>query len=69
MHVVAAAVPSLLVADGDGVGVKIGDGLLLALGAGLEGVAVTLPSVQSVATSKTIGETKESSSTSFVIPV
>jgi hypothetical protein len=56
---------------GAGVGVKTGVGVadLEALGVGLAVVAVTLPAFQSVATNNTIGETKELSSTSFVIPV
>ena len=67
MQSVAAAVPALLLAEGDGVGVKIGVGLLLAVG--LAGVEVTFPLFQSLATNKTIGETKESSSVNLVIPV
>ena len=72
---VSAAVPSLALAVGDplGVGVKVvvGEGVadLVALGVGLAVVAVTLPAFQSVATSKTIGETKVLSSVNFVMPV
>ena len=74
---VSAAVPSLVLAVGDplgaGVGVKVvvGEGVadLVALGVGLAVVAVTLPAFQSVATNKTIGETKVLSKVSFVIPV
>lgn len=59
MQVVDAAVPSLLVGEG------VGD----ALGVGLTTVAFTLPAVQSVATKRTIGETRELSRVNFVIPV
>ena len=77
MQLVSAAVPSLALAVGDplgaGVGVKVvvGEGVadLVALGVGLAVVAVTLPAFQSVATNKTIGETKVLSKVSFVIPV
>ena len=75
VHVVSAAVPSLLLAVGDalgdGVKVVVGEGEAdsVALGVGLAGVAVTLPAFQSVATSKTIGETSVLSSVNFVIPV
>ena len=71
----SAAVPSLALAVGDplgaGVGVKTGVGVadLVALGVGLAVGAVTLPAFQSVATNRTIGETKELSKVSFVIPV
>jgi hypothetical protein len=56
---------------GAGVGVKVVVGVadLVALGVGLAVVAVTLPAFQSVATNRTIGETKELSKVSFVIPV
>ena len=74
---VSAAVPSLALAVGDplgaGAGVKVvvGEGVadLVALGVGLAVVAVTLPAFQSVATNKTIGETRELSSVNFVMPV
>lgn len=72
---VSAAVPSLLLAVGDplgvGVSVVVGEGVadLVALGVGLAVVAVTLPAFQSVATSNTIGETSELSRVSFVMPV
>ena len=74
---VSAAVPSLALAVGDplgaGVGVKVvvGEGMagFVALGVGLAVVAVTLPAFQSVATNKTIGETKVLSSVNFVMPV
>jgi hypothetical protein len=61
------------VGDSLGVGVKVVVGVgvvdLVALGVGLAVVAVTLPAFQSVATNRTIGETKELSKVSFVIPV
>ena len=72
---VSAAVPSVLLAVGDalgdGVKVVVGEGVadLVALGVGLAVVAVTFPAFQSVATSKTIGETKVLSSVNFVMPV
>ena len=77
VQVVSAAVPSLALAVGDpldaGVGVKVVVGVgvadLVALGVGLAVVAVTLPAFQSVATRSTIGDTKELSSVSFVMPV
>ena len=67
----SAAVPSLLfvVALGDGVITGVGLADFVALGDGLTVVAVTLPAFQSVATNNTIGETKELSSVSLVIPV
>ena len=49
------------------VGVGVAD--FEALGVGLAVVAVTLPAFQSVATNRTIGDTKELSKVSFVIPV
>jgi hypothetical protein len=73
VHVVSAAVPSLLfaVADAPGVGVKTGIGVVDtdALGVGLAEVGVTFPAFQSVATNKTIGESRESSWVNLVIPV
>ena len=80
---VSAAVPSLALAVGDplgagvtvalgvGVNVFVGVGVadLEALGDGLAVVALTLPAFQSVATNRTIGDTKELSIVSFVIPV
>ena len=66
MQVVSAAVPSVLLAVGEalGLGVKTGVGEFE-----LEALDETFPSFQSVPTSSTIGETSELSRVSLVIPV